>query len=289
MTIHRFLIARQFIDEERGTVRCQSKKLVRQIRKVLRLENGNQVDVLDGQGNVYHCVLQNVRSGVAPDVFQAQITGKEKSIEPVGIRLTIAMPLIKTSRFEWALEKLTELGADKIVPIALSRSVIKTQPFSKLARWRKIIEEATEQCERSRVPELMAPLGFSDWLHQNEQAQDNALRLICIERQTAQSLEEVLCNFRNRQTNSFVGVDCIDPWASFLRCRGSTVSTQNRMQSAPTLSCAIAVGAEGGFSEEEIQAALTKNFIPVSLGSHILRSETAAIYALSISTSMLAG
>ncbi len=254
MTTHRFFIAPQFINEERGEILCQSQKLVKQIRKVLRLENGDQVDVLDGQGNIYHCILANITPKANRDFFQAKIAGKEKIIEPAGINFTIAMPLIKPSRFEWALEKLTELGVDKIVPIALSRSAIKTQEFSKLTRWQKIIQEASEQCERACIPELLAPLAFLDWLHQYEKGKDGILRLICAERRTAQFLTEVLCNRQNNLLSD----------------------------------CAIAVGAAGGFSDEEIQAALTHGFIPVSLGTNILRSETAAIYALSVTKSLLA-
>ena len=81
MTIHRFFIAPQFIDQESGNVLCQSRKLVKQIRKVLRLENGDRVDVLDGQGNIYHCVLENVLLGANADFFQAKITDKEKITE----------------------------------------------------------------------------------------------------------------------------------------------------------------------------------------------------------------
>ena len=257
MTIHRFFIAPQYIDEEQGTIGYRSQKLVKQIHKVLRLENGDKIAVLDGRGNIYHCILQSVRLEKGQDFFQAKIISKEKNIESTGINFTVAMPLIKTSRFEWALEKMTELGVDKIIPVTLSRTVIKTEQTSKLTRWCKIIEEAAEQCERLKTPELIAPLQFCDWLAQYEQVQDNYLRLICIERQATQSLEEALCNFIKNQTNT-------------------------------AMSCAIAIGAEGGFSEEEMEAAFRQNFIPVSLGTNILRSETAAIYALSISTSLLA-
>jgi 16S rRNA (uracil1498-N3)-methyltransferase len=257
MTIHRFFIGPQFIDEEKGIILCQSRNLVKQVRKVLRLENGDRLDILDGQGSVYHCILDNYLTGGKRDFFQAKITGKEVTNQSADTSFTIAMPLIKTNRFEWALEKLTELGADKIVPIALSRTVIKTEEFSKQIRWRKIIEEAAEQCERSRTPELTAPLEFLAWLQQLEQNQNDSLRLICLERKTNKIIEEVLYNFNDRQSNH-------------------------------PFSCAIAIGAEGGFTEDEIEAAILHNFVPVSLGCHILRSETAALCALAISKSCLA-
>jgi len=256
MTIHRFFIDPQFINEEKGVVLCRSEKLVKQARKVLRLENGDRLDILDGQGNIYHCILENSAANTGRDFFQAKIAGKEKIVEPVRNRFTIALPLIKTNRFEWALEKLTELGVDKIVPIVVSRTIIKAADTSKLTRWRKIIEEAAEQCERSQIPELAPPLEFLYWLQQYEQTQNNSLPLICAERSQAKPLAEVLYNYKNKQTDS-------------------------------PLNCAIAIGAEGGFTKEEIQAALSRNFAPISLGSQILRSETAAICALAIGKSLL--
>jgi 16S rRNA (uracil1498-N3)-methyltransferase len=255
MTIHRFFIAPQFIHKENGTIVYQSPKLVKQIRKVLRLENGDRLDVLDGNGNIYHCTIENFLPRASHSFFQAKIISIAKIIEPTGVSFTVAMPLIKLSRFEWAIEKLTELGADKIVPVVLSRSIIKTQECSKLTRWHKIVEEAAEQSERSCPPDVSAPIQFLDWLA-HEQTQNYSLRLICLERHHVQSIAEVLYNFKN-------------------------------MQPIYPVSCAIAVGAEGGFTEEEIEAASMQNFTPVSLGNHILRSETAALSVLAITSSYL--
>ena len=267
MNIPRFIIGPQFIDQDRHAVICQSAKLVRQVRKVLRLGNGDRVEIIDGQGNIYHCLLENIMPQAGRDFFQARIISQEKLFEPTGARFTIGLPIIKTSRFEWALEKLTEIGVDRIVPIILHRSIIKRSSDSgtasgdlnyqsKLPRWHKIIEEASEQCERASIPQLLEPIRFAEWLAQAEQSQNNTLRFICAERRNSPSLEESLCNYKSAQKN------------------------------AP-LHCAIAIGAEGGFTEEEIKAAISSMFIPVSLGPHILRSETAAIYALSISRALL--
>jgi len=281
MTIHRFFIGPESIDEEQGTVLCQSQKLAKQVRKVLRLENGAPLDILDGHGNIYHCILADIIPGAPRDLFQAKIIAKERCTDSASITFTIAMPLIKTNRFEWALEKITELGVNKIVPVALSRSIIKGAELLKLTRWRKIIEEAAEQSEHNRSPELTAPLGFINWLEQDKQTQNKSLRLICVERQSAQTLEEVLYNFSNKQMASRAH-DCEEQSAAprlYARRAEETAG-----EAAPTY-CAIAVGAEGGFTEEEIQSALAHNFVAVSLGPNILRSETAALTALAISRS----
>lgn len=273
MNIHRFFIAPEFIDEEKGIIVCRSDKLVRQVRKVLRLENGQEIAVLNGQGNIYHCILANILPAAGRDVFQARIISQEKNSAAPTTTFTLAMPLIKASRFEWALEKLTELGVDIIVPIILDRTVVKIPKDTyasgtshddrvqidnpKLSRWHKIIEEAVEQCERPLISELSTPLSFTHWLNVYDQSKhhDSTIRLICAERRCVQTLQTSLDNWR-------------------------------RKNAMPT-DCAIAVGAEGGFSDKEIQFAEDKGFIPVSLGPNILRSETAAVYALSISKAIL--
>ncbi len=266
MTTPRFFIEPKYINEQDRTVFCQDAKLSKQIRKVLRLGNGDKVDVLDSQDNIYHCLLQ-IHPRQARDLFQAQIESQEKLASQSKTQIIVGLPLIKINRFEWALEKLTELGVDIIVPIALERSIIKlpsktanggknhgTEYKSKFTRWQKIIQEASEQCERPTPPQLVPPLRFQDWLEQYfaQKKSPQTLRLICAERQNVQSLEIVLYN-----------------------------------QKTCPQSCAIALGAEGGFTEEEIKLALAHHFIPVSLGPLILRTETAAVYTLVIVNALI--
>ncbi len=259
MNIPRFFIDCQLIGEAAHTIALKDVKLVKQIRKVLRLENGAKIDILDGKGNIYHCSLQISAHQQNRDLLQAKIESKESIANQPQTKVTIALPLIKTSRFEWAIEKLTELGVDTIIPVALSRSVVKlstdrqsAESKSKFTRWKKIIQEAAEQCERSMPPKLSPLVLFENWLKSMEDESPAPLRIICAERQNVQSLENLLYN----QTN------------------------------LPS-SCAIAFGAEGGFTEEEIKLALSHQFIPVSLGPLILRTETATIYTLAIVNAFL--
>jgi len=144
------------------------------------------------------------------------------------------------------------------LPISLQRTIIKldnenpAESKVKFLRWQKIIQEASEQSERNVPPKLNKPLAFAQWLDQLKNENDPLLKLICVERQNVAFLEKVLYN----------------------------------QKSLPS-SCAIALGAEGGFTEEEIKLALSHQFIPVSLGQLILRSETAAIYTLAIVNALL--
>ncbi len=254
MNIPRFFIAHQLIKEPTESIALQDAKLIKQIRKVLRLENGSRIDILDGKGNIYHCILQVLTAKQNRELLHAKIESKEYLAHETQTKVTIALPLIKANRFEWAIEKLTELGVDTITPVALSRSVVKlsadeksAQTKSKFIRWQKIVQEAAEQCERPIAPKLSTPISFANWLKSLEDQNPPQLRIICAERQNVQTLESLLYNRINLPS-----------------------------------SCAIAFGAEGGFTEEEIKLALCHQFIPVSLGSIILRTETAAIYTLAI-------
>jgi 16S rRNA (uracil1498-N3)-methyltransferase len=259
MNIPRFFIDSKLIEEAVPIIVLRDAKLVKQIRKVLRLDNGARIDILDGKGNIYHCRLQILDSKPNHESIQAKIESKESIANTPQTKVTIALPLIKINRFEWAIEKLTELGVDTIVPVALSRSMIKlsndeqsAEAKSKFIRWQKIIQEAAEQCERPVPPKLSPSVLFENWLKNIENENSAQLKIICTERQNVQNLENLLYNQINLPS-----------------------------------SCAIAFGAEGGFTEEEIKLALSHQFIPVSLGPLILRTETASIYTLAIVNAFL--
>lgn len=257
MSIPRFFIKPECINEPKGLVICQDAKLIKQIHKVLRLENGAKIDFLNGTGKIYHCILKKLFVRLGNERLEAHIENIESHSSTEGSKTDIALPLIKINRFEWALEKLTELGINSITPIAFERSIIKlsqekpAESKAKFTRWQKIMLEASEQCERFSPPELQAPSSFKNWL-ENLSTGDRQLRLICTERQNVQPLEKLLYNQKGRAA-----------------------------------SYAIAIGAEGGFTEEEIKLALEYEFIPVSLGKLILRSETAAVYTLAIVNAFL--
>lgn len=235
MNIPRFFITPESIDESQKSIVCQDAKLSKQVRKVLRLEKGAKLAFLDGKGKLYHCILEDSAPNQNSNFLKARIESQEFFAPQSPTAITVALPLIKANRFEWALEKLTELGIDTIIPVAVQRSVIKISNAnppelkSKFSRWQKIIQEASEQCERSVPPNLLAPILFTDWLSTLSQSPCQ-MQLICVERQDNQSIENLLCN-----------------------------------QKVVPSSCAIALGAEGGFTEEEIKLALSHNFQPISL------------------------
>jgi len=259
MTVPRFFIPVSAINSKEGTILYEDERLARQINKVLRLKPGDQISILDGFGSLYHCRLEKSDRGQ----LKASIEQSLKIIEPAHLPVHLGMPLLKGGRFEWALEKLTELGVAKISPIIVRRSVVQPElkdedngapSANKLERWQTILKEAAEQCERATIPHLVPPRKFNSFIKESS-LRMNSFNLICAERRQAADLAEMLGNCDNVASKEEV---------------------------------AIAVGAEGGFTDDELEEAISCGFVPVSLGHRILRSETAAIYALAIVASKCA-
>lgn len=261
MTVPRFFIQPSAIDSQTAKIVCEDERLCRQVNNVLRLRPGEALDFLDGQGSLYRCRLEHSRKGQLTACIEESLKIEERHPGLVHIGL----PLLKSGRFEWALEKLTELGVAKISPIIVSRSVVRTRFAdqdeahndagpTKLARWQTILKEASEQCERATIPRLVPPRNFDDFMQ--DEALSPSHKIICAERRAAPHLSNMLGN-----------------------SSGACLEKEE---------VAIAIGAEGGFTDREVDLAISHSFVAVSLGDRILRSETAAIYALAIVASKIA-
>lgn len=160
--------------------------------------------------------------------------------------ITLLLSIVKFDAFEWALEKATELGVSKIVPLAAARSEkgLVTATAKRAERWRKILLESSQQSRRLRVPELAAPAKPMDVFA----AHHEGFRVMLSERPDAPHIRALL------------------------------VSAAASKPSA----AAVAIGPEGGWTDEEIASARAGGFREASLGPLILRTETAVISALSV-------
>ncbi|GIV95361.1 MAG: ribosomal RNA small subunit methyltransferase E [Herpetosiphonaceae bacterium] len=138
-------------------VAVDDRDLAHQLKAVLRLQPGAEITLLDGRGQRYHVELTALDRN--------QIRGRILERGPAGgephTRLTIYAALIKAERFEWLLQKGTELGVTRFVPLVSERSLPGTIGEAKQARWQRILREAAEQSLRGRVPELCAPMPFA--------------------------------------------------------------------------------------------------------------------------------
>lgn len=237
MAVHRFFLPPDAIRE--GQVRFP-ETTARQILHVLRLRPGDMVAVLDGQGILYRVVLKRVDR----DAVLGQVIGQEAATGEPKITITLYASLIKGERFEWILQKGTELGVSRFVPMVTERTVVRDLALSpsRQARWRRIIQEAAEQCGRALLPEVEAPMAFAAACMQAAKAD---LSLIAWVEEGRRTLADV---WGDRQLATL----------------------------------AILIGPEGGFTPDEMERACACGIVPFSMGPRVLRAETAAVVAVTL-------
>jgi 16S rRNA (uracil1498-N3)-methyltransferase len=234
---------RRFFVEEfengRATLRGEG---AHHLGRVLRAEPGQLYELSDGRG----LWLARTETVGRDEVDFALIEELPAAIAPVHIDLLLA--IVKFDRFEWALEKATELGVDEIVPLAADRSEkgLIAASAKRSERWAKILAESAQQARRMHIPNLAsatkARKAFAD--------SPASLKLMFSERAGAQPLRDVL-----------------DP----------LVAAQRQTEDARV---AVAIGPEGGWTDAEFSAATESNCVEVALGANILRTETAVCAAL---------
>ena len=204
--------------------------------RVLRLGVGTAVTLFDGTGGEYAARIESVlKDAVVAEVGAHAATERESSVH-----LTLAQGISRGERMDWVIQKATELGVRRIVPLITLRSVVRLdarQAQRKLQHWSGISIAACEQCGRNRVPELAAPLELREFLADAASAATLAVVLAITASTRIRELDR-----RERIT--------------------------------------LLVGPEGGLAEEERSAAIAAGFRPVQLGPRILRTETAAVAAL---------
>lgn len=217
--------------------------LAHQLSKVLRLQSGAMIQLLDGEGNEYDVRLVAVQSHYAAgEVLEARQNRAEPTTE-----LTLYQCSLKADKFEWVLQKGTELGVSRFVPVISERSIVRPAAAlrKKYERWQAILREAAEQSGRGSIPQLFDPL---DWPTAVTQAA--GLRLL--------------------------------PWEAEQKTAPHLYSTgiQQTIQRSSAIS--ILIGPEGGITTEEAAAAQGRGWQTVSLGPRILRAETAALAAITL-------
>jgi 16S rRNA (uracil1498-N3)-methyltransferase len=210
------------------------------LRRVLRAERGQRYEISDNE-SVYLAEIEGF--GKARVQFRV-LEELEAGAPPV--RITLLASLIKFDRFEWILEKATELGVERVTPVAAARSEkgLDKAAGKRLDRWRRILLESSQQARRARLPEITEPIPFARALETAE-----IHRLILEEQPGAPLVHSVL--------------------------------PPNR---APEDTLALLVGPEGGWTDEERAVARERGWQAISLGPGILRAETAAIAALAVLT-----
>jgi 16S rRNA (uracil1498-N3)-methyltransferase len=231
---------RFFVDEVRNGKAQIAGDEARHLTRVLRVEAGQRYEISDNR-SVYLAEIETARKENV--VFR---TLEKLPAAAPSARVELYAALIKFDRFEWIVEKATELGVTEIVPIEATRSErgLEKAAAKRVGRWRRIALEASQQSRRTRLPEIAEPVTFAQAM-----ARTGTYRYALDENPGAVPLLEAL---------------------PAVRTVHDTV--------------AILTGPEGGWTEEERACFAAAGWTPVSMGPLILRAETAVIAALAVVT-----
>lgn len=207
----------------------------RHLREVLRLKLGDEVFVFDGVGKEFRCTVEGSRreSAVLNVLEEVDPPHPESSLD-----LTLAVALLKSDKFDLVVQKATELGVNRVVPVMTRLADIKLKDESdankRVMRWRRIALEAAKQSGRALIPEIAVPIAFAELISAPEADDPRVL-------------------FSERDGQSFDSME---------------------YKSGPITAL---VGSEGGWTNDELDAADTAGWKLVTLGGRTLRAETAAI------------
>jgi len=247
--MHRFFVPPELLRHVDATFSLP-EKLAHQARDVLRLAEDEQFMLLDNSGDEIICSVVKSGKGSRAGV-EARILERRPGKREPRVRIMLCQGLLKSARFEWILEKGTELGVSTFVPTLCRRSMsgLEDAGPAKLQRWQRILQEATEQCGRARVPELspIRPL-----MHTLNDIPPGALALMPWEEEQGLSLRAAL--------------------------RSAAMDCEDEGRQLPTV--VLFIGPEGGLMPEEVSLAQRHGVQVVTLGTRILRAETAAIAAI---------
>jgi len=236
MSTNRFFLSAPDIKGDRVRL---SPEQSHQVQHVLRLRPGDAIVVLDDTGIEYDVTLTVVdkRETVG------QVTNRQQARGEPTAQVTLFQSMLMRDKFEWVLQKGTEIGIARFTPVVTARSLVRFKEVDekKLDRWRRIVTEAAEQSHRGRIPKIDQILKFDDALS---------------------SLVEF--------DRSLIAAPSHE---------GPTLRETLQGMAGEAVSVAVMVGPEGGFTDEEVEAARRGGAIPVSLGPRILRTETCAIVA----------
>jgi len=208
------------------------------LARVLRLRRGDKVVLTEGGEREFEVELTDVSANAVTGV----VTGDRPSPPEPAIEVVLYQSLIRPNRFDIAIEKGTELGVARFVPVINARSQLDEASQGRVERWRRLVVEAAEQCGRGRLPQVDPPLQFEEAL-----ASAPGALIVPYEAERANRLADYLRGLPEK------------PHA-----------------------VSLFIGPEGGYTDEEIALACESGAALVTLGRQVLRSETAGVVAAAI-------
>jgi 16S rRNA (uracil1498-N3)-methyltransferase len=253
MKTRRFFIAPEEIQGHRARL---SPDETHHLRDVLRLGPGEDVELFDGQGSVYRSRINSVHPQVELEIIEKLASQAESPL-----KLILGQALIKGDKFSWIIQKGTELGMAELYPLASRysesglRRLVGRQPDP---RWRKIALAAAAQCGRASAPLIHPALELHEFCSRISSGGGSAAYLPGMKKPLQPALKLVISEKGGLPARALSGF------------------------SAPA-SLLLVVGPEGGWAEDEIALFKDSGFMELHLGNRILRSETAAVAAVTLS------
>lgn len=237
--MRRFFTEEENIKENQVTVKGDE---ARHIIQVLRAKKGNKIKVFTGEGREYliEIIGVNKKEVVGNILEQAEV-----KTEP-GVSITLVQGIPKSDKMAFILQKTTELGVKRIIPVITERTIVRLNREKarvRRNRWQRIVLEAAKQSGRAVIPKVDEIVTFLQSLNS---VGKESLKLIPWEEEETTSLKEVLEHHTSHTPH-------------------------------PTSHITIFIGPEGGFTSEEVRRAKGIGAIPVSLGPRLLRTETASL------------
>ena len=230
-------------DSIQGDTVLLPKKESHHALSVLRVQVGEVVEILDGSGRTLR--------GIASKISEGQLLVQIDKNTPVGagnllpVEIALAVSVIKPEPMDLLIQKACELGVRRIVPLITERCVIKLTKErwdSKIERWQKIVAESCKQCGRTALPEVTPLKKFDSFLAETK-----------------------------NYDKAFIPT---------LAVPGKNFSVA--LSGVHAKKILVFIGPEGDFTKKEAEAATSQGVVPVSLGSLVMRTETAAIFTLSV-------
>jgi len=240
-------LTRVYVDAalEAGSIVDLPKEAAVHVAKVLRARSGDEIVLFNGDGREFSGVVESVRGNRV-----AAAIGAPRNVDVESrIAITLVQCLPRAEKMDFVVQKATELGVARMVPVTSQRSVVRLddqQAHSKQTHWRSVAIAACEQCGRARLPIIDSPAALLNYLGQLTPSDHP--RWVLEPHTIAPAL-------RNRAPG-------------------------NSPQRLAVPAAEIAVGPEGGFAEDELEGFRIAGFSRLGLGPRVLRTETAAIAAI---------
>lgn len=246
---------RRFIaDEVHGDRAAVTGQNAEHLARVLRARVGQEYEIA-GEGTVRVGKITSVEDGrVEFELGDEVESGGNRPFPTEGKErapITLVLAIFKFDRFEWAVEKATELGVAQVIPVIARRTDahLAKAAEKRVERWKRIAHEASQQSRRTAPPEISDPVKLKDAV-----SFDAGLKMVCAESEEQTTIRDVLAG-----RSGATGVHAI----------------------------ALAVGPEGGWTVDELQLFAKNAWVSVTLGPTILRAETAVVAALAITNALV--